>query len=370
MDKIIYLAFCFTSFFANAQFKESSTKDLVIEATSSIYNLEFDHADSIIKIIEPTYSNHPGLYLLKALDLTWKNWPLSSENEAFETITKQLQHASDLCDSLLEIDENDPEAIFMALSSHGLLVQYYADDGSYLKSVGSARAAYRFIKEGFELKEEFVDFYFSTGLYNYYVEQYPDSHPIYRPLMWFFKNGDKEKGIEQMEYAAKHAELSSVEAHINLTYVYLRYLDSPLDALRHTSYLVETYPNNLFFRGLHTEALSANNRFEEMVDHSNLLKKSDIHIFKYTGFLFGGEVYEKYQKDHTKAELHYQKFIDNVKSKNKQVEDYISMAYNGLARIYLSKNDKEQAKKYAKLGSKYAYYDRTEKESERILDSI
>ncbi|MEZ0611599.1 hypothetical protein ACAW74_24015 [Fibrella sp. WM1] len=47
-----------------------------------------------------------------------------------------------------------------------------------LKAVGESRKAYVYMKDGFQLMDKNVEFYFSTGLYNYYVERYPIGHSV------------------------------------------------------------------------------------------------------------------------------------------------------------------------------------------------
>jgi len=55
---------------------------------------------------------------------------------------------------------------------------FWADNGKSGKVVPDLRTMYKRTKEGFELKDRFVEFYFSTGLYNYYIEAYPEAEKL------------------------------------------------------------------------------------------------------------------------------------------------------------------------------------------------
>ena len=68
------------------------------------------------------------------------------------------------------------------------------------------------MKTGFDLMHKNPEFYYTTGLYNYYREQYPESHPGYKTVVWVLAGGDKEKGLQLLHKASKEALFTKTEA--------------------------------------------------------------------------------------------------------------------------------------------------------------
>ena len=59
----------------------------------------------------------------------------------------------------------------------------------------------------------YPDFYFFTGLYNYYREAYPEAHPIYKVLAFLFPRGDREKGSAELQNAGANSIMLKAEAY-------------------------------------------------------------------------------------------------------------------------------------------------------------
>ena len=58
----------------------------------------------------------------------------------------------------------------------------------------------------------YSDFYFFTGVYNYYREAYPEAYPVYKPLALLFPKGSKTKGLEDLLIASKNSIFLKAEA--------------------------------------------------------------------------------------------------------------------------------------------------------------
>ena len=91
---------------------------------------------------------------------------------------------------------------------------------------------YSFMKKGFDLTEEYREFNFPVGMYNYYREKYPELHPVYKPFMFFFRNGDVSKGLRQLERSVKENVFTKPEAGMFLVHIYLYYENNPAAALK------------------------------------------------------------------------------------------------------------------------------------------
>ena len=184
-------------------FDPGSIQMLVQRGAHHIYNVNPDSTHYYISEVENLIPDHPVIPLMEAMNLLWVNMPIISE-DVFSSIETQLDSVI-LLAKIKDPKLETPEMIFFAMSAYGLLAEYYADQGYTLKAVGEANRAYRLLKQVFDLTEEYPEFLFITGLYNYFREKYPEKYPIYSPLLWFFRSGNLNLGLQQLEQVAKEA---------------------------------------------------------------------------------------------------------------------------------------------------------------------
>lgn len=333
---------------------QKNTLDKVRLGMDYIYNQDFQKSQAIINEIERTSQKSAIPDLMKALLTFWKYYPVHLEDDKLEIYQKYLVSSYSRSLEVLKSDPGNPEAVFLAIASQGLLAESYSESGRSFKAVRAAKRAYNYIKEGSQKLDQSKEFYLSTGLYNYYREYYPDAYPIYKPFMYFFMKGDKHKGIQQLEVAAKEASIAHVIAQYYLSYIYMRYEYLPSKALRQGRKLHETYPKNDLFTAIFLESLIINKRYKEAAPLARGLQSNPSPYLKIYGDLFMGVIEEKNHKNFTNAEKLYRKALelnDEYKMKRSHLEAF---AYLGLGRIYEHKHD-PKARKYFKEALDQAY---------------
>jgi len=311
----------------------------VRQGIEHIYNQEFDQATVVINNLEQELQGSAIPDLMKALKIYWMYNPVYLQEDRLAQYQSYLEKAYRRSEKVLEVDPGNPEAIFLALAAQGLLAESYAESGRSFKAVGAAKKAYNYIKMGRGKTSELKEFYLSTGLYNYYREYYPETYPIYKPFMSFFMKGDKQKGIQQLEKAAKEASVSHVIAKYYLSYIYMRYEYSPAKALRQAKNLYETYPNNLPFNAIYLESLVINGRYQDAQIIARKLQRQNSPYLSIYGDLFMGVIYEKHLKQPEEAEKMYRKTIALNDRHDMEREHLMTIAYLGLGRIYQQKSD-------------------------------
>ncbi len=261
-----------------------------------------------------------------------------------------------------------PKPISFMLSAHGLLALYENEDGNTFKAAGQAKNAYSYLKRGFDLLEAYPDFYFSTGLYNYYREKYPELRPAYRPFMWFFRNGDTVLGIKQLDTAVRKSLFLEVEAADYLTHIYLFYEDRPGQALPYARRLVNDYPDNLYFAVNYAHAALGAEQFAGVEAYVEKLISSNKRYFQVTGHLFKGMLLEKRDQAWDAAEAAYLKSLQsNIGIAGEEAKNYRSYAYAGLARIADHEKKIVQAKNLYEQALNAAQYPPVKKEAEAYL---
>jgi len=177
-----------------------------------VYNLEFDRANKDFEYLTSVYPNHPAGYFFLAM-VDWWRISLDFDNESLDdTFIAKLDVVIDKCDSILDNHPDDVTALFFKGGSLGFRGRLRANRGSWIKAANDGRLALPIVRHAYSIAPDNYDILLGMGIYNYYAEAIPEQYPIVKPLMFFFPNGDKKKGIEQLTAAAEKAKYASVEA--------------------------------------------------------------------------------------------------------------------------------------------------------------
>ena len=355
---------------ASAQKKvldDERTKVLVQQGIDSIYNLNFTAADSIIEILDKKLGEYPGNYLLRAFYISWKHKPLKEGDDAYVQFESNLNQAIALSSGMLEKNENDEEANFFMMAGHAFLAELYVNNGQNLKALGEAKTAYKYIKIGFGQLDRNPEFYFSSGIYNYYRVKYPEENPFFKPFLWFFKSGDKAEGLEMLKQGVKKASFSRAECITYLFHIYLRYEDSPAIAMEYASLLKDKYPNNLIYTANFIENSFRLKQNNNMLADIKKLLDSQQGFYQYIGEIFYGTYLELFEYKMNEALSHYKK-AELIGDEHKcRVPHYDSFLFLGFGRVYKAQGQKDLGESYLKKSVKSAEYQIYRNDAEQLL---
>jgi hypothetical protein len=330
-----------------------------------IYNFEFDIAYLEIDTLENQLGDHPANHLMRSMILYWRDRPFKEDTDPYHEYQQELETAIELAIPFRENEDLYEEGAFYILAGYGLLTDFYNSVGHRMKAIGSAKKAYNSLKEGFELQEKFPDFYFSSGVYNYYRVKFPELNPFYKAFMWVFVNGDMALGLEQLKLASREGIFTQREALIYLFHIYLRYENNPELALPYSRILVDRFPGNFRFQCLYIENMIYTNDSisDGMID--SLIKHEDI-FFQLAGNLFSGLISEKQGK--YEAARYYLRIADEkYEEMGRDDLHYLSLIYTGMARLAIDQEKNEKARKYYKLALKTDPYVPVRSEAEQYL---
>lgn len=316
-----------------------------------IYNFHFEEAEKRIENQEHHLGIHPANFLIRALLIYWRDRPLVSGSEMYQQYEAYLNEAVDLSGSFLDQETLHVEGMFYAMAGNALLAELYSEEGVGFKVINAAKKSYKYLKNGREHMEEFSDFYFSTGLYNYYREKYPELYPFYKSFMWLFARGDMEKGIEQLKTAEQSGVFSQVEATIYLFHIYLRYENTPAKAYPYARKLVDKYPENLKFISHLAEVLVAMNQLDQAEMWISSLNQAERPVFRMAATLFSAIICEKRNELDEASRKLEESFTwhEELRSSNFH---YLSMLYATEARVADKRNDVELARELYKKALK------------------
>lgn len=342
---------------------------LLEQAVDYVYNADLENFDRIAEQVRQMKPDHPVYPMLRALSLRSAYYPIEVGSAEFEKMRTHLEQVVVKAEAILDEDEDEPVANFFALASLGLLAMYENDAGNTIRAVGYAKDAYDYLQTGFDLKEKYVEFYFSTGLYNYYRIKYPELRPIYKTFTWFFRDGDLDRGLEQLDRAYRKSVFMRPEAASYLSHIYLHYEDKPYKAYPYARQMVQSYPDNPMFIVNYLEASVAADRLSGLDQYVKQLQTNSKPYFQMVGLLYEATLLEKRERQWQEAAQFYQKAIARGQSLNSdEASHFRSYAYAGMARIADQQKNYAAARSLYKDALSYARYPSIKAEAEAYLN--
>lgn len=361
---LFFLIFSATSF---AQLlNDNESKQLIIKGLDKLYNYEFKEADSYFHHVKAKYPKHPVTPLLSALQVQWQNLPVEQNPKALAQYLALLEKCQLSAETLLKDQSKKAEAIFFLVASHGYIALVLNYKKEQVKAANESRKAYGYLKDGKQLIEKNPEFLFTSGLYNFYRIQYPETHPIVKPAMIFFENGNKKLGIQQLEQAVQKSVFSRIEASFYLMNVFLKYESNYPKALVYSNWLHERYPNNLIYTMRHAESLMMNGKIDDALPLIQQLKRTNDKVYVLAGNLFEGLMLEKFKKNDKAAAEHYLSVL-KMHPNERYTNDYYAMAYAGLARISIRSGNNKRAEELYRKCLEYAEYKSTVSEANNFI---
>ncbi len=338
-------------------FEDPEGIKLTDEIITDVFNYKFDVAKHKIKTLENKgYQNHPAPPFLEALILY--------NSILFEIDSKKIGAEFEVlldkviirAKKMIDDGEYPIEGTYFALYGNAYLAYYYSENSQLTKAVGVAKHAYTHLKEGFHYKDENAEFLLSTGLYNFYREQYPITRPITKPFMSFFPPGNKATGIRYIKEAFDKCTFGKPVAIQYLNHVHLKYEEEYELALEYAETMTSMYPGNDYFKAKYAETLLFLEKYDKAKPVINELKNSETEYFEMIGLTLNGIYYELYKNNFKIARNNY-RLAKEIGLKNTDLTyDHLGMCYFGFARMLEKEEKTSLAKDYYKKALQYSEY--------------
>ncbi|MFW5644753.1 MAG: hypothetical protein ACOCZL_02460 [Bacteroidota bacterium] len=361
MKKHILFLLLISSFYTTNAQKRLLDNEKILESAhqciTASYSYKFDLAREALSEIEDYTPDHPVVLFLKGFILYWEHYPIIPGHPREAEFLTYMEDCIKISEQWVKKSERELEAIFFDSFSRAFFAMYWTDNGKTSKVFPHLNTLYKHTMEGFELKNEFNEFYFTTGLYNYYIEAYPQKHPAFKPVVILFQKGNREKGLKQLEYCAENAIFLRVEAKLFLSLIYLNY---EIDFKRASEYAAELYrefPNNSFYTGKYLEILLFHDKYFLAPVLLNHLKKWKDPFSQMQYHLYHGMYLEKSEKKYEKARAEYQKALTLSESFGVFGGAYRAIAYMGLGRYHKIKGKHSRASKFFRMAKNETQYE-------------
>ena len=333
------------------------------QALNDLYNFKFAAAEEQFRYLKTKYSWHPLPYFLMGLIEWWKIMPNTSDQSHDEVFLAYM-------DSTIRVAENlyrnypayKVEAAFFLAGAYGFKGRLYSDEDrkSWRKAATAGKNAVKYMEANREFTDLSPELLFGDALYNYFSVWVPENYPAVKPLLWFFRKGDKALGLKQLREVSYNAFYTRTEAMVWLMRILNSYENDQPQAFQISEYLHETYPDNPYFHRYFARMLYATGKYTQ-AEKSSLDILASIDSGKvgyeatsgrYAAF-FLGQVYET-RKDEDAAKKYYEKCIDFTEQTDTYESGYYLYSIIALGEIAERQGDQATARRYFQEAKKKA----------------
>lgn len=347
----------------------------IANAMNDLYNFKFESATTQFLWFKDKYPSHPLPYFLLGLTEWWKIMPNGDETKYDKKFIAYMDSSLIFAYDLYKEDKNNAEATFFLSAAYAFKARLHAERGNWTRSLNNTRSALSYMRLSEKRKEEVInpELMFGEGLYNYYSVWLPENYPLVRPVMAFFKKGDKNKGLELIKKAANNAYYTRQEALYFLVRIYRYEEEKPSLALPIAASLYQDYPDNAYFHRLYSSLLFSAGQFYELEPVAkSMMDKIKLDYFGYEAIsgryasYYLGIIYQN-RGQIAEAENYYRQTIAFAEKLKIYDSYYYLSALRELGRFAHARKDYKSAKFYFNKLKKYGKKKNGTKEAKEKL---
>jgi tetratricopeptide (TPR) repeat protein len=327
----------------------------ISEALNDLYNFKFPKAEQQFRWFKQKYPWHPLPYFLLGLSEWWKIMPNTSETKYDDRFLAYMDSTIMVAENLFkEYPEYRIEGAFFLAAAHGFKGRLYSDEErkNWTKSAVEGKAALNYMEICREKEHMSPELLFGDALYNYFSVWVPENYPSLKPIMWFFRKGDKQLGLKQLKEVSYNAFYTRTEAMVWLMRILNSYENDQPRAFQISEYLYTSYPDNPYFHRYYARMLYARGMFPEMERQSKkILERIDSAQVgyeatsgRYAAF-FLGQFYES-QRRLEEARKYYLLAVKYAEEIGATESGYYLFSLIALGEINEKLGNKAEAKRY------------------------
>ncbi len=332
----------------------------ITEAVNNMYNFKHEEASVAFNALKYRFGWHPLPYFLLGLNEWWKIVPNQNITLYDERLLSYMDTAIAKAEKLYYQDKDNVEAAFFLAAAYGFKGRIHSERRNWRKAAVNGKNALKYLEESKKKPDFSPELLFGDALYNYYSVWIPENYPLLKPILIFFKKGDKELGLKQLREVSLNAFYTRTEAQYFLMRLLATEEKDVAGGLQIAEYLHQTFPDNAYFHRYYARLLYTSGQYIQARGVTlDLLKKIDSGARgyeatsgRYAGF-FLGQIYDSFgNKD--QAEHYYKRAVDFSERIDATNTGYYLYSLLSLGEIASEEGDKREAKKYFKLVKKQA----------------
>ena len=329
----------------------------ISEALNDLYNFKFEKAEQQFRWFKQKYSWHPLPYFLLGLSEWWKIMPNTKSTQYDDRFLDYMDSTIRVAENLYKkTPEYKVEAAFFLAAAHGFKGRLYSDEErkNWTKAAVEGKSALNYMEVCREKEHLSPELLFGDALYNYFSVWVPENYKSLKPLMWFFRKGDKKLGLQQLKEVSYNAFYTRTEAMVWLMRILNSYENDQPRAYQISEYLYQTYPDNPYFHRYYARMLYARGFHLEMEKQSKLIlaRIDSAHVGyeatsgRYAAF-FLGQLYET-QRRLDDAKKYYELAVKFAEQVGATETGYYLFSLIALGEINQKQGNKAEAMRYFK----------------------
>lgn len=215
-----------------------------------LYDLDFEQATIQFEQINRRHPEHPIGPFLLSLTTWWEILLDLSDTSHDDAFYAAMDDVMSRCDAMLRKNPKNVDAMFFKGAALGFRGRLRSNRGDWFKSAMDGKKAMDYVLGVPELDPDNDDYQFGKGLYDYFAAVIPTQYPFVKPVMVFFPDGDRQRGLELISRTADSGYFIQTEAAYFLVQIYFLYEKDYSKSLQYLEWLRERYPNNSYFHVL------------------------------------------------------------------------------------------------------------------------
>ena len=250
----------------------SGGDSLIMEGARAFYNYDFDRSIKVLNIARDKYPTHPGVHFIWASAKYYISQARDETIVTYDTLKNSLDHIDPIYEKLVEDFPNNQGYKLYFGSSKGLRARSSLGKKEWISVLIQSYTGFKIIKEVANKNPEMIDAQLPIGIVEYYASI---SNPIIKFLVSIYGlDASKYSALEKISNAAKYSDWAWIEASGVIAFIYLWIENDPGKAILFTDRLNLEFPNNYYYRIIHTESLIKNFRLDEAWNQIDLLEKN------------------------------------------------------------------------------------------------
>lgn len=242
ISKYLILIIIFSIFVIDVNAQPDSTHQLTLQGIDYASTLQYEKAIDVFDKIISLEPNDPKGYFLKSAAYFWV-FSTDMHNESVgDTLKEWSFKAVEVAEARLDENEDDIDARFFLGGAYGTLGRYYGITKSFLKAYWYGQKGKNYLEEVIESDSTYYDAYLGLGIYHYLADVLPKFVKILSFL--FGVDGDRDKGIYELNLAAEKGVYTKTEAMFFLSAIYTYREKEYEKAVEILTKLLNKYPNN------------------------------------------------------------------------------------------------------------------------------
>ncbi len=327
------------------------------QALNDLYNFKFETAEQQFRWFKQKYPWHPLPYFLLGLSEWWKIMPNTHETKYDDRFLAYMDSSIIVAENLFKSHpEYKIEGAFFLAAAHGFKGRLYSDEErkNWRKSAVEGKAALDYMEICREKDHLSPELLFGDALYNYFSVWVPENYPSLKPIMWFFRKGDKQLGLKQLKEVSYNAFYTRTEAMVWLMRILNSYENDQPRAFQLAEYLYQTYPDNPYFHRYYARMLYSRGMFSELERQSKMILERidsgqvgyEATSGRYAAF-FLGQFYDS-QRKLEESKKYYLLAVKYAEEIGATESGYYLYSLIALGEINEKQGNKAEAKRYFK----------------------